>query len=163
MGYETIFKGSFSFNKHPSEKLKNYINSFSKTRHMKRDPEKIKKIDSNWKENCFNDKLGKEGSYYIKEKYEEDDSILNFNSPPIEQPGLWCDWIINECGNLCWDGIEKFYNYDIWLEYLIENFFKNENLILNGKVRFEGEDIEDKGFLIIENNIVYKVYDNQNF
>ena len=50
MGYETIFKGSFYFNKSPSEKLKTYINSFSKTRHMKRDPEIIKKIDLNWKE-----------------------------------------------------------------------------------------------------------------
>ncbi len=161
MGYETIFKGSFYFNKSPSEKLKTYINSFSKTRHMKRDPEIIKKIDLNWKEHCFNGILGIEGSYYIKENTENDNSILNYNTPPSEQPGLWCDWIINECGNLCWDGIEKFYSYDIWLKYLIEHFFKSENLILNGEVRFEGQDSEDKGFIIVKNNIVSKIYDNE--
>ena len=69
--------------------------------------------------------------------------------------------IINECGNLCWDGIEKFYSHDIWLKYLIEHFFKSENLILNGEVRFEGQDSEDKGFIIVKNNIVSMIYDNE--
>lgn len=33
-------------------------------------------------------------------------------------PGIWCQWIINDDGCLCWNSGEKFYNYVEWLEYL---------------------------------------------
>ena len=44
MGYTTEFIGKFTFNREPSQELKDYINCFAKTRHVKRDVEAIQKI-----------------------------------------------------------------------------------------------------------------------
>ena len=120
--------------------MKQYINEFSKSRRMKRNIDLIKKIDADWEKYSFKGKLGIEGEYYIKYDYKYcDKSILDVNKPPKTQPGLWCQWIINENDELCWDGGEKFYNYIEWLKYLIENFFVEENLIINGRIEFQGE------------------------
>ena len=156
MGYTKEFKGVFKFNHPPSEYMIKYINSFSKSRRMKRDVELIKSNDPDWEKYSFKGNLGIEGEYYIKDNEyffdNKDPSIINFNIPPKTQPGLWCQWIINENGDLCWDGVEKFYNYIEWLRYLIDNFFVKENLILNGKVEFQGEYDDDKGTIEIEDN-----------
>lgn len=44
MGYTTDFYGSLSFNKPVAPWLAEYINKFSSSRRMKRDPEKIKEL-----------------------------------------------------------------------------------------------------------------------
>ena len=36
---------------------------------------------------------------------------MDINEPPKTKPGLWCKWIINEDGDLCWNGEEQFYYY----------------------------------------------------
>ena len=157
MGYTTWFKGVFKFNRLPSEYMRKYIKSFSTSRRVKRNNDLIKKEDPDWEKYCFKGDLGKEGEYYIKYEnynYTMTQSILDFNEPPKTQPSLWCHWIINEDGDLCWDEGEKFYNYIEWLRYLIDNFFIKENLILNGKVDFQGEYDDDKGTIEIENNLI---------
>ena len=75
-----------------------------------------------------------------------------------EYPGYWCQWIINEEGELEWDGGEKFYCYDEWLRYLIKNFFEPEGYVLNGIISFQGEDSEDFGELQIVDNKVTTEY-----
>ena len=65
MGYTTDFSGSLSFNKPVASWLEEYINKFSETRRMKRDPEKIKELYPDWGELCFNGELGDEGQYFI--------------------------------------------------------------------------------------------------
>ena len=65
MGYTTEFYGSLTFNKPVIDELKKYINKFSETRRMARDPEKIKLNYPNWKEECFNGELGNEGEYFV--------------------------------------------------------------------------------------------------
>lgn len=73
------------------------------------------------------------------------------------QPGLWCQWIVedhNECDELMWDGGEKFYNYVEWLRYLIEHFFSKWDVKLNGEVFWEGESSDDKGKIVVKDNIV---------
>ena len=157
MGYTTWFKGVFKFNRLPSEYMRKYIKSFSTSRRVKRNNDLIKKEDPDWEKYCFKGNLGIEGEYYIKYEnynYTMTQSILDFNEPPKTQPSLWCHWIINEDGDLCWDEGEKFYNYIEWLRYLIDNFFIKENLILNGKVDFQGEYDDDKGTIEIENNLI---------
>ena len=151
MGYATTFTGHFNFNKKPNNALKEYINDFSKSRRMKRDVNKIKESDANCKNNCFKGKLGIEGEYYISK---DENSDVNYNCPPSIQPSLWCDWIINDEHQLVWDGIEKFYNYKEWHEYLISNFFEGDEYILNGEIEFKGEYEEDHGFIVVENNHV---------
>ena len=125
MGYTTWFTGSLEFNKEVTEELKNFINTFSSIRHMKRDNNKIKEIYPDWEKNCYKGNLGDEGQYFIGgdvyRGQNRDDSILELNCPPKGVPGLWCQWIINDKGELEWDGNEKFYNYEEWLIYLIKH------------------------------------------
>ena len=118
---------------------------------MKRDVNKIKESDTNWQNNYFKGKLGIEGEYYIGK---DENSVVNYNCPPSTQPSLWCDWIINDEDELVWDGIEKFYNYKEWLEYLIKNFFEGDGYILNGEIEFQGEFEEDHGFIVVKDNHV---------
>lgn len=162
MGYTTEFYGSLKFNKPVTEELKNYINKFNETRRMARDPEKIKLNYPNWKEECFNGELGNEGEYFVGGKgfmgQDRDDSIINYNYPPIKQPGLWCQWIINGDDELVWDEGEKFYNYIEWLAYLISNFFEPLDYVLNGEIEFQGEDMEDFGTIVVTDNYINVEY-----
>lgn len=163
MGYTTTFDGKFSFNREVPEELMSYINTFSSTRRMKRDVEKIKEIYPNWKDYSYNGNLGVEGEYFARDDGDfgqsRDDSIINYNEPASTQPGLWCKWIIAKDENsyyLEWNEGEKFYHYVEWLKYLIDHFFTPNNLILNGIVAYQGEDKEDNGYIFIidDNKII---------
>lgn len=158
MGYSTDFYGSVSFNKPITEELKNYINKFGETRRMKRDVEKIKEIFPDWEKNCFNGNLGVEGEYFVGGNgfcgQDSDDSIVNYNYSPKTQPGLWCQWMINDNGELEWDGGEKFYDYEEWLVYLIDNFLAPSGYICNGEIEFQGEDMNDFGTIYVKDNVV---------
>ena len=51
--------------------------------------------------------------------------VLDNNSPPREQPGLWCQWVSTDDGRaLVWDGHEKFYRSSGWMRYLIDTFLR---------------------------------------
>ena len=159
MGYTTDFYGKFNFNKPVTKELAEYIDKFCSTRRMQRNVDEIKKLFPNWKELCFNGELGDEGEYFIGGEgsygQNHDTSVLNYNRPPATQPGLWCQWVVSDDGNsLEWDGGEKFYCYDAWLEYLIINFFAPLGYILNGEVEFQGEDYDDFGAIVVEDNVV---------
>lgn len=167
MGYTTYFDGAFEFDKPVTDELKGYINKFSGTRRMMRDNNKIKELFPNWMELCFNGELGKNGEYFVKDDgyYGQtmDDSIIDYNRAG-NQPGLWCQWIINDNNELVWDEGEKFYHYVEWLEYLIKHFFAPSGYVLNGTVFYEGEDSCDFGKIIVTDNVVkiaygHRVYD----
>lgn len=168
MGYTTYFSGEFQFDKPVTEELKAYINKFSETRRMIRDNDKIKALYPNWEELCFNGELGENGAYFIGggENYfgdTRDASVIDHNDSG-SQPGLWCQWIIDEDGELVWDEGEKFYNYTEWLEYLIEHFFAPSGYVLNGTVFYDGEESDDFGKIIVTDNVVkvacgYRVYE----
>lgn len=86
---------------------------------------------------------------------EEEESILNYNIPPDNQPGLWCHWIPkrNKDGDtIIWNEAEKFYHYYEWISYLIQNFFIPWKIELNGVVKFQGEEDDDRGYIKIINN-----------
>ncbi len=57
-------------------------------------------------------------------------------------PGFYLQWII-ENKQLQWDCNEKFYNYVEWLEYLLENIFIPNNIMLNGEIEWRGEEWDD--------------------
>jgi hypothetical protein len=156
MGYTTDFQGSFTFDREVSEEHVNYINAFSETRRMQRafllaatlpDPKRIAALLP----------IGPDGGYFVGGAgaygQDYDPSVLEYNTPPQGQPGLWCQWVIEE-NELQWNGGEKFYHYDEWLEYLIEHFFKPWGYVLNGKVAWQGEDINDRGTLILKDNVL---------
>lgn len=163
MGYTTYFSGSLEFNKPVTEQLRDYINRFSYTRRMPRNNEKIKEIYPNWKELCFFGELGNNGEYFapmsINYGQDRDDSIIDYNGYSCSvHPGLWCQWIINDNGELEWDGGEKFYEYEEWLNYLIIHFFKPLGYVLNGDITWEGEDSDDFGTIHVIDNVVEMHY-----
>ena len=161
MGYDTTFSGSLSFNKPVAPWLEEYINKFSDTRRMKRDPEKIKELYPDWGKMCFNGELGDEGQYFIGGEgsfgQKRDESIVDYNMPPVGQPGLWCQWVVG--GDILeWDGGEKFYNYEEWLDYLIDNFFDPLGYVLNGDIEWQGEESDDFGIIHVKDNFVEMQY-----
>lgn len=100
---------------------------------------------------------GLDGAYFVGGRgsfgQDRDDSVIDFNVPPSGQPGLWCQWETNG-SHLGWNGSEKFYSYVEWLQYLIEHFFSKWGVILNGEVTWEGEDSNDRGKIIVVDNVV---------
>lgn len=159
MGYSTDFFGKFEFNKPVEPWLIEYVNKFCETRRMKRDNDKIKELFPNWKNLCFNGELGYDGEYFIGGTGMMgqgcDDSIMDYNHPAFTQPGLWCQWIVTKDGKyLEWDGGEKFYNYMEWLDYLVCEFFHPMGYILNGSVKYQGEDYDDFGTITVTDNVV---------
>lgn len=161
MGYTTYFSGEFTFNKPVTDELKTYINKFADTRRMVRDNNKIKELFPNWKELCFNGDLGEDGAYFVGgDGYagqNRDDSIINYNDAG-SQPGLWCQWFINDRNELVWDEGEKFYNYVEWLRYLIKHFFEPLGYEISGVVYYDGEDPDDFGKIVVSDNFVKIVY-----
>ncbi len=80
-------------------------------------------------------------------------NALENEATPSDQPESWCQWIPTEDGEAIeWDGNEKFYNYEDWLRYLIDNFLRPWGHTLNGIVDYFGEDPLDLGRLIVRDN-----------
>jgi hypothetical protein len=148
MGYTTDFEGSFKTDKPVHDSIYELINGLQETRRMKR--------------SGLDKKYGVEGEFY----YEDTDDccqthepslgkIVNYNSPPSTQPSLWLQWIMSEDKQtIKWDGNEKFYYYVEWIEYIIKNILEPNGYKLNGEVEFQGEEMRDRGLIIIINNKV---------
>ena len=161
MGYTTWFEGELAPNKPFKKEFINYINAFSEKRHEPRDVEIIKHSDPDWAKHCLDGNLGPCGMYYVGD-FEEGVINHSFNKGVIHGvakdytcPGYWCDWRINDAGNVAWDEGEKFYNYIEWLKFLIDNFFEPAGYKLNGEIFWEGEEREDTGVIVVKDNLVY--------
>jgi hypothetical protein len=149
MGYTTNFIGKLSITPPVQGDTLKLLKGLNKTRRMKRN---------------VGPKYGVEGEFYIKgdgediffdKKKQKDSNIVDFNTPPSTQPGLWCQWEVNDDGDtLQWDAGEKFKKYVKWLEYLIEKVFKPKGHVLEGKIEWEGEESADRGIIVVENNDV---------
>jgi hypothetical protein len=98
--------------------------------------------------------IGDEGAYFVGGRgHNGDPSIIDRKLPPAGQPNECCQWIPDDDGTaIVWDGRESFNDYDKWLEYLIEHFLKPWGYVLNGTVRWQGEEEEDRGFLDVQDN-----------
>lgn len=143
MGYTTdFFNQKLRLNKQLSVDDKNFLTKLSETRRMARNIEGY----------------GVEGEFFVDGEgmmgQDRDNTIIDYNRPPSTQPGLWCQWTPTEDGwGLEWDGGEKFYHYVEWLEYII-NWLKPRGYVLNGTVDWQGEDSEDRGTIVVSNNVV---------
>lgn len=151
MGYTTDFTGSMKLNPPASPELVKYINTFSATRRMKRDVQKLEELYKG--EHGYNGSYGVDGEYFAKDDgncgQNGDASVLNHNTPPSTQPSLWCQWIITEDGTeLKWDDGEKFYEYVKWLHYIKDNFLAPNGINLDGQIDWQGEDDEDVGSIM---------------
>ena len=147
MGYTTDFVGKMNITPQIDLASKKLINNLNKTRRMKRDLTLImSKI-------CAEDH-GIEGEFYFGDDKE---SILDHNTPPSSQPGLNCGWMCED-SSLLWDGIEKFYNYFEWMEYIFE-ILQFNGYQLHGEIKWRGEDIKDCGTITAYGNYIRQVED----
>jgi hypothetical protein len=154
MGYTTDFVGSVRLSRSLSVAEKTFLEKFARTRRMKRDVSKLELPPLN---EAVGLDFGTDGEYFVGgggfAGQERDNSIVDYNCPPSTQPSLWCQWIPNEMGNeIEWDGGEKFYNYVEWLDYIIFNFLKKWEITTNGEIEWQGEDPNDFGKIVVEDN-----------
>lgn len=144
MGYTTDFEGKLKLSRKLSLDDYNFLKKLSETRRMARN---------------VGPQYGVQGEFYFDGEGEfgqgHDDNIIDHNTPPSTQPGLWCQWTPTEDGEyLEWDGGEKFYAYVEWLEYIIDKILKPRGYKLNGTVDWFGEDREDMGRIVVKDNVV---------
>jgi hypothetical protein len=156
MGYTTDFSGEFKLDKPLTDEQAIYVNKFADTRRMKRDVEKLKELFKG--EHGLNGNYGTEGEFFVGGAgfagQDSDDSITDYNHAPRTQPGLWCQWNVENNDTIVWDGSEKFYNYIEWIQYYIDNFFAVWGYKLSGEVVWYGEDDSDVGKIVITDNVV---------
>jgi hypothetical protein len=158
MGYTTDFTGQFNLNNTLETKHSLYLTEFANTRRMRRDAAVANNLPDPIRQKA-NLPIGDEGGYFVGSKsyrgQSNDTSVLDLNKPPSGQPGLWCQWMPNDTNNaIIWDGGEKFYKYVDWLSYLIKHFLNPWGYKLYGRVAWQGEDPEDKGFIYVDDNQV---------
>lgn len=163
MGYTTQFRGCFKFDRPLTAAHRLYLSKFAETRRMKRNPDLTRGRPDSVRD-AVKLPVGVDGGYFVGaegscgQEWGAAD-IIQCNSPPAGQPGLWCQWVPSACGGyLGWNGGEKFYHYTEWLEYLIEHFIKPWGYSLTGVVRFQGEEIGDAGVITVEENAVFPIH-----
>ena len=120
MGYSTDFYGFWTLTPALSLAQTDYLQKFSRTRRVKRNPDAI---ENNRRLAAIGLDLGVDAEYFVDTE-DEDKSIIDLNLPPGSQPSLWCKWRVNDRGNrLEHTGGEKFDGYVEWLGYLALAFF----------------------------------------
>lgn len=73
------------------------------------------------------------------------------------QPDTYCQWqLTKDCCGLEWDGGEKFYEYEEWLQFIHDKHLKPNGITIDGEVEFDGEDSDDSGLLKVVNGKVKK-------
>lgn len=158
MGYTTEFTGQVGLDKPLSRPHREYLRAFSETRRMWRDAKAAARAKDPLRR-AVGLPIGDEGAFFVgsKAEYGQDyrGGVMDYNEPPITQPGLWCKWEPNEAGTaIIWTGAEKFYDYVQWMRYLVDNFLKPWGYVANGSIEWEGEDPADKGTITVVNNVV---------
>lgn len=159
MGYTTDFEGSVSIEPPLNADEVSFLKDFNDTRRMYR----------------IKGPLFVLGGTYDNEDRSD---VVDYNRPHGTQPGLWCKWVPSDDGTtISWDGAEKFYDSEEWMQYLIDNLlcalgetYVDEyhsgdprldnftfNHVVNGKIHAQGEDPEDTWTLVVEDNIAKRV------
>jgi hypothetical protein len=161
MGYTTNFEGAFQIKGNVSQDKVDYINKLNETRRMQRD---VTKLFETFKGehghptptgDTPEEIYGSEGEFFVGGTgfmgQTNDKTIINYNRKPSTQPGLWCQWRIED-NKLVWDEGEKFYYYVEWLSYLIKNFFERWGWLLTGRIAWQGEEMGDMGVIFLKDN-----------
>lgn len=71
------------------------------------------------------------------------------------RPAVACHWEPSADGSaLVWNEVQSFRDYDVWLRYLVEHFFAPRDYMLDGEMRYSGENDDDEGVIRIARNRV---------
>ncbi len=72
-----------------------------------------------------------------------------------KRPDGACHWEPTPEGKgIRWSEHTKFYDYEVWLRYLIAHFLAPWGYVLNGEVRYSGENDTDEGVITVAQNVV---------
>jgi len=118
----------------------------------------------------------KNGDYYVDGSdlfgNGSDKDIIDFNTPPAEQPGLWCQWVVNNDGEIEWDFQEKFYEAAAWMEYIVAHFIGEDPIAkqvdptrfgflqghtCEGEIYASGEEADDLWKIEVRDNVVSRI------
>ena len=78
---------------------------------------------------------------------------------PRSQPGLWCDWTPSQDElSIEWNRAEKFRNYEEWFIYIVDRILMPRGYVLNGRVRWHGEDPDDSEFIEVVDKQVHSLF-----
>lgn len=76
------------------------------------------------------------------------------------RPCVYCQWRPSKDGTAIeWDFEEKFYCWLEWLQYIVEQRLKPFGYVLNGQVRWRGENGDDAGVIYVKDNRIEAVED----
>lgn len=88
----------------------------------------------------------------------EAQAILDFSETrhdPTQMPGYNCDWEPTRDGyGIQWNGIEKFYDADAWMQVVLDRFITPLGIAANGVINAQGEDPSDVWRLKVTDNKV---------
>jgi hypothetical protein len=160
MGYTTSFDGAFICTPALNPDQVAYLRKFSENRRMGLKVDELHSIPDPLRE-AVGLPVGVEGGYFVGAAVQyHDPFIIDYNTPPNGQPGLWCQWIPSEDGErIEWDEGEKFYSYIEWIVYINNHFLKPWGIVLGGEVDWEGEESSDCGSIKAENGeIMFQEY-----
>ncbi len=152
MGYTTSFDGDVTLDKPLTKEQIIYLQKFNETRRVEiKDgsdmPCPIREAAGL--------PLGEQGKFNVIDVGWDDERLADYNSSGMA-PSLWCQWTIDDEGlHISWDEGEKFYDYIEWMKFIIDEFIKPWGHVANGTITWQGEDSDDYGLLIVENNVVY--------
>jgi len=171
IGYTTDFEGKFDLNVPLTPAQVAYLKAFAGTRRVKRNAKLAAELPDPLRE-AVGLPIGPKGDYFDGTEYRKDadyyvgsasDGNFGQNGDPSvhdgnssgNMPSLWCQWVPTDDGTaIQWDGGEKFYEYENWLRYIVEEFLVPWGRTLNGTVAWTGEDPSDRGKLIVKDNVV---------
>ena len=170
MGYTTDFNGEFKLDKPLTPEHEAYLIAFAHSRHMERNATITGTMPDPVRE-AAGLPLGDQAQYFVGASeinmgQDETSDVLDANRPPNGVPSLWCQWIPEvryvqgedqkgkpaDC--IAWDGGEKFYEYIDWIKYIIVHFLDTWGYVVDGEVKWVGEDSNDLGKIVIKNSIV---------
>ncbi len=73
-------------------------------------------------------------------------------------PDSPCDWQLgDDNATLGWNGMEKFYHWQEWLQYIVDQILTPAGVMMNGTVDYQGEDRDDFGQIVVIDNVVKKM------
>lgn len=162
MGYNTEFSGEITSNICFDNETKKFIQGLSQTRRMMRDPHLLSKRLGISYEKCIG-LYGSQCQHYFGDRgfagQIETNDIINYNKPPASQPSLWCSWTVGDDNrSLVWNRSEKFYEYIDWMKYIVKEL-DSRGYNLNGEINWVGEESDDRGSIIVNNNRVESYFD----
>lgn len=161
MGYDTEFWGHVTVTPPLNFDEVSYLKDFSDSRRFAR----------------------RSGPYTVAGGDYRGPDTIDYNDVPDGQHSLWCDWEPSGDGTrIAWNGTEKFHYPERWMSYLIDTFLKpgaalqgelkdrvagryydprfesfTFDHVVNGEIGAQGEDPNDKYFVVVESNAVRKV------